>query len=87
MSNYLGTHISYPKKAIKKDIEGTVRVMFVVEPDGQLTNLRVVSKPLLYLDDEALRVVRSMPLWIPAKLPDGEKVAILHVLPVKFKLE
>ena len=67
-------------------VEGMVVISFVVEKDGSLTNFEVVRKLLPLFDEEALRVVRLMPKWIPV-IEKGEPVRWQFNLPIKFKLE
>jgi len=63
---------------------GTVLVSFVVEKDGSISNARVIHSITPYLDREALRVIRMMPRWIPAKVY-GKPVRFYYVMPVGFR--
>ena len=83
MIEFLQANIKYPEDAIKQNIGGRVIVMFVVEPDGSLSNVRVARKVFPSLDDEAVRVVKSMPKWEPGK-EKGRPVRVNFTLPVVF---
>ena len=83
MIEYLQTNIKYPKDAIKQNVGGRVMVMFVVETDGSLSNVRVARKVFPSLDSEAVRVVKAMPKWKPGK-EKGRPVRVNFTLPVVF---
>lgn len=82
---YLAQHVKYPQAALKKRIQGSVRIGFTVNPDGSIVNAKVERKASPLLDAEALRVVKSMPKWIPGKL-NGEPVPVKMTVPVNFRL-
>lgn len=86
MNEYLGNNIVYPNYAIENNIEGRVIVEFIVNADGTLTNLQIKRSIHESLDNEALRVVKSMPKWKPGKL-HGKQVRVKYVLPISFNLE
>ena len=86
LMNYLETEIEYPKKAEKQNIEGRVYVQFVVEKDGDISGAKVLKGIGAGCDEEALRVVRSMPNWIPGE-NNGQKVRVKYTLPIKFVLK
>ena len=80
---FLQTNIKYPKDAIKQEVGGRVMVMFVVETDGSISNVRVARKVFPSLDEEAVRVVKTMPKWKPGK-EKGRPVRVNFTLPVVF---
>ncbi|MBP5196520.1 MAG: energy transducer TonB [Bacteroidaceae bacterium] len=82
---FVRRNIRYSDEMIKNGIKGRVVVGFKVEKDGSLSNLRIKKSADARLNDEALRVVRSMPKWKPA-LEDGKPVEMEYVLPVMFEL-
>ena len=82
---YLGANFQYPKAAIKKNIQGTVIVQFIVNKDGRVSDVEVVQSVHPSLDKEALRLIKESPNWIPAK-QDGKKVNSYKKQPVVFKL-
>lgn len=83
MIEFLQTNLKYPKDAIKQDVGGRVMVMFVVETDGSISNVRVARKVFPSLDKEAVRVVKAMPKWKPGK-EKGRAVRVNFTLPVVF---
>lgn len=83
---YLNARISYPEAARESGIEGTVVIRFLVGPQGNLSDIQLVgSDPGGGLGEEALRVVRSMPRWIPGR-QNGRPVSVWFTLPVSFRL-
>jgi len=84
--NFLSENIKYPRMAIEANIQGTAIISFVVEKDGNLSNIRVERAPDNLLSDEAMRVVSAMPRWIPGN-QGGRPFRVAFYLPVKFKLE
>ena len=83
---FLQTNIKYPKDAIKQEVGGRVMVMFVVETDGSLSNVRVARKVFPSLDAEAVRVVKSMPKWKPGK-EKGRLVRVNFTMPIVFSVK
>ena len=63
--------------------EGSVIVRFIVEKDGSISDVKVIRSIEPLVDDEAVRVVRSMPKWIPAE-KDGKAVRSRFLLPVRI---
>ena len=76
----------YPTEALKKGIQGTVMVSFIVEVNGRITNVKVVDSVHPLLDAEAVRVARIMPKWIPGKY-QGKAVRTPHYMPMKFVVD
>lgn len=85
MTKYLVEHVRYPETAVKSKTTGKVLVSFVVTKNGKVTKAAVKRGVSKELDEEALRVVSSMPDWIPAE-KDNKKVDAEMILPVSFKL-
>jgi TonB family protein len=85
LSNYLSTNIQYPETAKNNKIEGKVIISFMVEATGKVSKCVVKESAHADLDNEALRVVSSMPDWIPGE-KDGKKVGVEMTLPIVFKL-
>ena len=83
---FISKNIQYPKEAEDANLQGRVIVSFVVEKDGSVSNAKVVRPIDPLLDAEALRVVNSMPKWIPGK-QNGEAIRIKYTVPVTFRLE
>jgi TonB family protein len=85
MMKFLSDNIKYPVVAEEKRQQGRVIVTFIVECDGTVTNVRVAMSAGEYLDNEALRVIKSMPRWIPGR-QNGSTVRVKYTFPVTFRL-
>jgi len=83
---FLRDNIKYPQMARESGIQGTVYVTFVVEPDGRVTGVRVLRGIGGGCDEEAIRVVKAMPRWIPGK-QRGKPVRVQFNMPIKFTLQ
>lgn len=86
MYEWLGKNIQYPVIAQENNIQGRVTCQFVVGRNGEIEDVRVVRGVDASLDKEAVRVIRSMPKWIPGK-QGGNAVKVRYTLPVQFKLQ
>ena len=75
----------YPAQARQRRIEGRVMVEFIIEKDGSLTDARVMKPLGSGLDQEALRLIKIAPKWIPATY-QGHPLKQKMVLPVLFQL-
>ena len=85
MYQWLAQNIKYPVEAQKQKIEGRVIVQFIVAETGKVIFPKVVRRMDPILEAEALRIVSSMPDWIPGK-QSGKAVNVRYVLPIQFKL-
>lgn len=85
MYQWLAQNIKYPVEAQKQKIEGRVIVQFIVDETGKVIFPKVVRRMDPILEAEALRIVSSMPDWIPGK-QSGKAVNVRYVLPIQFKL-
>ena len=87
MMKYLQTNIVYPPKERENGIEGKVFVRFIVEENGSIGETDVMKGVAggSALDEEAMRVVKAMPNWIPGK-QNGKNVRVWFNLPIHFKL-
>lgn len=83
---FLANNIKYPQQAKDAQIKGRVFVNFVVEKDGEVTNVNVLRGIGGGCDEEAIRVVSSMPRWKPGT-QRGENVRVSYNLPIKFSLK
>ena len=83
---YLQENIKYPEEAKELGIQGRVFVTFVVEVDGSITDVRVLRGIGGGCDEEAVRVVKAMPKWVPGK-QRGVPVRVQFNLPIKFTLQ
>ena len=82
---FVARQMHYPEEAEEKGIEGRVLIRFVVEKDGRLTNFEVIESPDPLLSNEALRVLKQMPKWIPAK-NKSKDVRCRYSMPILFRL-
>ena len=85
LSDYLEKNLKYPQEALKDKKQGRVFVSFVVEKDGSITGAKLMKNVNKYLDEEAIRVISSMPKWKPGR-QRGMNVRTTFVIPVVFKL-
>ena len=83
---FLQEHLSYPKEAQDKKLQGKVIVQFVVTKTGKVSKAKIVKSVAQLLDNEALRIVNSFPDWIPGEL-NGRKVSTYQLIPVTFRVE
>ena len=87
MYEFLRDNIKYPAVSLNNNSQGTTLLRFVVQKDGRIVNIDVIkSSGDAFLDNEAVRVVSSMPKWTPAK-QNGRNVSSWCNLPVKFSLQ
>lgn len=82
---FIGTHLRYPAICAESGISGTVKVAFVVNKDGSVSDFKVIRSVDKNLDNEALRVLKSMPKWKPGK-QNGRPVRVRYNVPVRFNL-
>lgn len=82
---FLNTHLVYPPKAVRKNIQGTVVLRFIVGKDGVLSDIEATSGPDL-LKEAALNVIKESPRWIPA-VQNGKKVKSYKIQPVTFRIQ
>lgn len=75
----------YPQVDIDNSVQGKVHVLFVIEADGKISNIKIQRGVSPTIDKEAMRIISIMPDWIPGKL-NGKKVAQYFSMPITFKL-
>ncbi len=83
--DYLRKNIKYPPLCRENGIQGRVLVSFVVNKDGAIVEPQVVKSVNKQLDQEALRVISTMPNWKPGK-QRGKPVRVKYTVPVNFRL-
>lgn len=83
MQKFIRDNLRYPEEARLKKIEGTVAVQFLITKEGKLTKVTVTRGIGYGCDEEAVRVIQSMPDWKPGK-HNNKEVPVNFVLPVKF---
>ena len=82
---YLKENTHYPEIAEKNGVQGRVVVTFVVEKDSSITEAKIVKSVDQSLDEEAFRVVKSMPKWKPG-MCNGEPTRVKYNVPITFRL-
>ncbi|MDR1119695.1 MAG: M56 family metallopeptidase [Dysgonamonadaceae bacterium] len=85
LMKYLSTNLHYPRSAAQKGIEGRVSVRFVVASDGSIVDTKIQHSLNPACDQEAIRVIESMPKWTPG-MKDGKAVSVYYTLSVRYKL-
>lgn len=83
---YIATHVKYPQIAQEQEIQGVVNLRFVVKEDGSVGEVQVAKSLESHCDAEAVRVVKSLPRFIPGK-QQGKAVRVWFSLPVRFQLQ
>ncbi|MCI8999193.1 MAG: energy transducer TonB [Muribaculaceae bacterium] len=83
---WVSDHIRYPAMAQENNIQGRVVVQFVVTKTGDIGEVKVVRGKDPDLDKEAMRVVKSLPKFVPGKM-NGHSVNVWYTLPIQFKLQ
>jgi protein TonB len=82
---WISKNIKYPVKAEENDIQGRVICAFIVERDGSIHDVQVVKPVDPLLDEEALRLVKSMPRWMPG-MQNGKPIRVKYTVPITFKM-
>ena len=82
----ISQHLTYPKIAQENGIEGIVIVRFMINKDGSISNIQIIRSLDPSCDKEAIRIVKSLPKFIPGK-QNGVTVAVWYTLPISFKLK
>ena len=85
MYEYLSKNLRYPVMAKRMGIEGRVFVQFVISKDGSISHVETIKGIGSGCDEEAERVIKSMPAWSPGK-QRGKAVKVQMIIPVYFKL-
>ena len=84
---YLSENVKYPVSAQEKGIQGRAICQFVVDKDGSICDVKIVrTSGDTSLDNEAMRVVKSMPKWTPGQ-QRGKPVRVKYTMPVSFRLQ
>lgn len=86
LNSWVAEHIEYPTLAKELEIQGKVYVQFVVTNTGAVSDVKVMRGADKLLDDEAVRVVKSLPHFQPGE-QGGKKVNVYYTLPINFKLK
>lgn len=85
MNKFISNSLKYPADASELNKQGLVVYTFIVETDGTLTNFEIAHHAYPSLDEEALRILKTMPAWRPAR-NKGQVVRSTNYVPMYFKL-
>lgn len=83
---FIAKNINYPQESQEKGDQGRVICSFVVASDGSLKNFKVLRGLTPLLDNEAIRVLKTMPRWTPGT-NGGKPVAVKYTVPITYKLQ
>ena len=86
MYKFINSNLVYPAAAKEKNISGKVNIRFLINTDGSIGNISVLKSINPELDEEAIRVIKLLPVWIPGKL-EGTPVKVWYSMPVTFTLK
>ncbi len=86
LMKFITKNLKYPVIAAENGIQGRVIIRFVVSKTGDITNVEVLRGLDPSCDKEAVRVVQSMPKWVPGK-QNGRNVPVYFTLPVQYRLQ
>jgi len=84
--DFLSANIKYPYEAKSSYVEGKVIVGFVVTSKGEIQDVQIFKGIGYGLDEEAMRVVKLMPNWIPGRL-NGQPASVRIFVPIVFALK
>jgi len=85
LNAYLSKNLTFPASARKQKIQGRVVISFIIDDDGLITNVRKIRGIGGGCDEEAMRIIQSMPSWKPA-IQNGKTVSVMFTLPVYFRI-
>lgn len=83
---YLERNLQYPDAAISDETQGVVRVQFVIDTEGNVSDVVALNDPGNGLAEEAIRIIARGPKWIPAE-QNNRKVKYRHSQPIIFRLD
>jgi protein TonB len=86
LKKWLSKNLNYPAMASRMGIEGKVVVQFTVDEQGKISDATVIEPLHKLCDNEALRLVKSMPAWVPGE-KNGVKTRQVYKLPIRFILQ
>lgn len=82
---WLIQQIDYPTECLKHEIEGCVKVQFVIEKDGSIGRFEVLESPHELLTNEVLNAMKRSPRWKPLRV-DGKASAVTYAVPIYFRI-
>ncbi len=85
MLKFLSKNLAYPEAAIKANVQGVLYAGFTITGTGQITEPKILKGIGHGCDEEAIRLIKLMPLWKPGR-QNGKPVAVRYTLPIQFAL-
>lgn len=85
LMKFLSNNINYPRVSMENGVQGRVIVQFIVTKNGSIGEVKIVRSVDRDLDNEAIRLCKSLPNFIPGKM-NGKPVNVWYTLPITFKL-
>lgn len=85
--SFIYSNLRYPQEAIDNGIEGRVYITFVVEKDGSITGIKILRDIGYGCGEEAVRVLKMMPKWIPGKDHLGNIHRTQYNMPINFEFK
>ena len=86
LMQFITDNVTYPEKAKEANITGKVYTQYIVEKDGSVSNVNVIRGIDELLDNEAARVIASLPNYETSGITDGKKVRVKMTMPINFTL-
>ena len=84
--NYISRNVSYPESAKENNTQGRIIVRFCVNSDGTISQVNVIKGVSPDLDNEAVRVVKTLPAFEPG-MNGGKAVPVWYMVPITFALK
>ena len=78
--------VRYPSMALRNQVEGRVYVSFTVDPQGEVTDVKIVKGLGSGIDEETIRAIKTLPRFIPGK-QNGREVSVSFTVPVTYKIQ
>lgn len=82
---FLQKHLRYPEEASEAHVQGKVFMSFIIEKDGSLSNITIVRGPGYGTNEEAMRVLKLAPAWVPG-VQNEHPVRVQYTIPINFQL-
>lgn len=86
LMKFISNNLKYPAMAAENGVQGRVVCQFVVENDGSVSHVKILKTLDPECDREAVRVISSMPKWIPGK-QNGQTVPVRYTIPITFRIK
>jgi protein TonB len=85
LSTFLRKNLRYPDRSFSLEITSTVKLFFIVEPSGRITNIRVLKDVAGIASSEAIRLIKLLK-WMPGSDNNGKKVRVSYPFKIDFNL-